>query len=91
MSAFSKKQAIVVIHGIGEQHPIVTLRGFVESIANYLKYEKKQARENEAVFWDRPDPSSGNYDTGAIVSHNKNNGSPDGPTATSEGVLAPAT
>jgi hypothetical protein len=63
MSENSKKrQAVIVIHGIGEQHPIITLRDFVESIAAQLK-KNKQARQEEVLFWDKPDPSSGNYET----------------------------
>ena len=62
-----QKQAVVLIHGIGEQRPIQTLRGFVEPIAEYLKKVKKQAREDEAIFWDKPDPVSGNYETRKMV------------------------
>src|SRR5687767_9558946 len=61
-SAIKKRQAVILIHGIGEQHPIVTLRGFVESLAQQLKKDKL-AREDEVVFWDKPDPESGNYET----------------------------
>ena len=60
-------QAVVLIHGIGEQRPILTLRGFVEPIAEYLKKTKNQARDDEAVFWDKPDPISGNYETRKMV------------------------
>jgi len=35
------KQAIIIIHGIGEQHPMNTLRGFVKSVSNELQDEKK--------------------------------------------------
>lgn len=62
-----KKQAVVLIHGIGEQRPIQTLRGFVEPIVEYLKTVKKQARKDEAVVWDKPDPISGNYETRKMV------------------------
>lgn len=56
------RQAVIVIHGIGEQHPIVTLRDFVESVAEQLK-KNKQARQEETLFWDKPDPASGNFET----------------------------
>src|SRR5689334_1454083 len=62
-----KKQAVVIIHGIGEQRPILTLRGFVEPIARYLKEVKKEARKDEAIFWDKPDAISGNYETRKMV------------------------
>ncbi|MEO6232431.1 MAG: hypothetical protein ABIP10_20035 [Ferruginibacter sp.] len=62
MANIKKRQAVIVIHGIGEQHPIVTLRDFVESVAEQLK-KNKLARQGEALFWDKPDPVSGNYET----------------------------
>ncbi len=57
-----KRQAVVLIHGIGEQHPIVTLRNFVESVAGYY-IKKKNLPPNDVIFWDKPDPESGNYET----------------------------
>jgi len=57
-----KRQAVVLIHGIGEQRPIITLRSFVESVAQSLK-DRNLAREEEVLFWDKPDPDSGNYET----------------------------
>lgn len=35
------KQAIIIIHGIGEQHPMDTLRGFVETVVNELSDKEK--------------------------------------------------
>ncbi|HNP52961.1 MAG TPA: hypothetical protein PKK69_00020 [Ferruginibacter sp.] len=63
MESKKKRQAIILIHGIGEQHPINTLREFVENLASYLEHDKKEARANEVVFWDKPDPISGNFET----------------------------
>lgn len=57
-----KRQAVVLIHGIGEQYPITTLREFVESVAQILKI-KRQARPDEVIFWEKPDPESGNFET----------------------------
>jgi hypothetical protein len=62
-----EKQAIVVIHGMGEQRPILTLRGFVEPIARYLRDVLKQARQTEDIFWEKPDAISGNYETRKMV------------------------
>lgn len=62
-----KKQAVVIIHGIGEQRPILTLRGFVEPLAEHLKKIRRQAREDESIFWEKPDPVSGNYETRKMV------------------------
>ena len=62
-----EKQAIVIIHGIGEQRPILTLRGFVEPITRYLRDVLKQARQSEDIFWEKPDAISGNYETRKMV------------------------
>jgi len=61
-NSLKSRQAVVVIHGIGEQRPIVTLRDFVESIAAQLK-KNKLASPEETLFWDKPDLASGNYET----------------------------
>lgn len=53
-----KRKAVVLIHGIGEQRPIETLRGFVKGIAHKLRKQK-----NETLFWEKPDPAYGNYET----------------------------
>jgi hypothetical protein len=61
-----KRQAVIIIHGIGEQRPIESLRNFVEAISNQLKKNKK-VQEEKTIFWDKPDPSSGNYETRKII------------------------
>lgn len=50
-----EKQAIVVIHGIGEQQPMSTLRGFVASVSAGKKDEKVQ-------FYSKPDELSDLYE-----------------------------
>lgn len=55
-----KKQAVVLIHGIGEQVPMDTLRGFVEAVwtsdsSLRTKYVPKQP-------WSKPDVISGNFE-----------------------------
>ena len=62
-----EKQAVVIIHGIGEQRPINTLRSFVEPIASYLRNVLGQARASEDIFWEKPDAISGNYETRKMV------------------------
>ena len=37
------KQAIVIIHGIGEQHPMNTLRGFINTIVSEVPDKKNHA------------------------------------------------
>ncbi len=46
------KQAIVVIHGIGEQHPMNTLRGFINTIVSEVPDEKKPQ------IWYKPNNST---------------------------------
>lgn len=72
MQVKKKRQAIILIHGIGEQHPIVTLRDFVESVAEQLK-KNKQAEQDDTLFWDKPDPASGNYETRKMTMHGGRN------------------
>lgn len=57
-----KRQAVILIHGIGEQYPITTLREFVEAVSQILKI-KKQARQDDVIYWEKPDPDSGNFET----------------------------
>src|SRR6266849_8618224 len=46
------RQAIVVIHGIGEQRPMDTVRGFVDAVMPQPENTKKPK------FWSKPDPLS---------------------------------
>ena len=46
------KQAVVVIHGIGEQIPMDTVRGFVSVVSPIPK------DPNKPRFWSKPDPMS---------------------------------
>ena len=45
------KQAVVLIHGIGEQKPMATLRSFVAAIL-------PPAAEGQEQYWSKPDPMS---------------------------------
>jgi len=46
------KQAVVVIHGIGEQKPMDTVRGFVDAVMPL------PSNPNKPKFWSKPDPMS---------------------------------
>lgn len=48
------RQAVLVIHGIGEQRPMETLRGLVESIL--------PDAQGEHQYWSKPDRISGSYE-----------------------------
>lgn len=49
---FPMKQAVVVIHGIGEQRPMDTVRGFVDALM------LAPNKPNKPKFWSKPDPMS---------------------------------
>lgn len=54
------KQAIILIHGIGEQTPMSTLRGFVEAIKNYENNSKPDDLQVEP--YSKPDWYSNSYE-----------------------------
>ena len=56
---------MVIIHGLGEQRPMATLRGFVDGITAWIKHfdsEKSRPR-----YWSRPDGISDMYETRRIT------------------------
>lgn len=56
------KQAVVVIHGIGEQRPMDTLRGFVEAMI------PADTPDGTPVYWSKPDRLSRNFDLHVLKS-----------------------
>lgn len=56
-----KRQAVIIIHGMGEQRPMDTLRSFVEGIKSYL--EKHDESEKNTVVRSKPDGISEIYET----------------------------
>lgn len=60
-SKFSKRQAVVVIHGIGEQRPMETLRGFVDTIVT-----ETNARGQK--LWNKPDRLSDSFELRKLTS-----------------------
>jgi hypothetical protein len=53
------KQAVVLIHGMGEQVPMKTLRGFVEAV--WIKDDSVRATAAPTA-WSKPDDVSGDYE-----------------------------
>ncbi len=53
------RQAVVIIHGIGEQRPMSTLRGFVFSLLNY---ERRNDESRKIQEWIKPDRISKSYE-----------------------------
>lgn len=62
-----KRQAVVIIHGIGEQRPMKTLRSFVTSLLNYEKSSTGDTSK-ERTFWTKPDRISNSYELRKISS-----------------------
>lgn len=56
------KQAVVVIHGIGEQRPMDTLRGFVEAMI------PTDTPGGTPFYWSKPDRLSRNFDLRVLKS-----------------------
>ncbi|MEM6376580.1 MAG: hypothetical protein AAF705_00065 [Bacteroidota bacterium] len=62
-----KRQAVVVIHGIGEQRPMKTLRSFVTTLLNYEKHIIDD-KLDERTSWTKPDRISNSYELRKISS-----------------------
>lgn len=59
------RQAVVIIHGLGEQRPMATLRSFVEGMTAWRK--KFNPDEPKPRYWSRPDGISDRYETRRIT------------------------
>lgn len=53
------RQAVVIIHGIGEQVPMNTLRGFIDSL---MQFEKRSKKRKGKGYWSKPDRVSESYE-----------------------------
>ena len=67
-----RRQAVVIIHGIGEQRPMTTLRGFVTSLLNYEKDNNKDKSEKR-TFWTKPDRVSNSFEMRKISAKGRGN------------------
>ena len=61
------KQAIVIIHGIGEQRPMDTIKGFVRAVWEYDDVLTKNGLPNEAEVWSKPDFRTGSLELRRIT------------------------
>ena len=59
------RQAVVIIHGIGEQRPMQTLRGFADAVLGVL-------RNRRSRFYNKPDMLSDTFELRKLVSHRGN-------------------
>ncbi len=64
------RQAVVIIHGMGEQKPMSTLRGFVDSLTKHEANEKIKNGEIKAYeknYWSKPDKMSESFELRRLV------------------------
>ena len=73
----SKKQAVVVIHGIGDQRPMSTIRSFVESV--WSKDKASKGGLNNPRFWSKPSSVNGTLEQRRLTTNS--------PTFENEGQL----
>lgn len=64
------KQAVVLVHGMGDQVPMGTLRGFVETMwvqnPNIVARESDDPAKSNPVWW-KPDPRTGSYELSRVT------------------------
>lgn len=67
------RQAVVVIHGMGEQRPMSTLRSFVTSILNFEKSSNEDSVQEmtKRTFWTKPDRINDSYELRKISSRGR--------------------
>ena len=55
-----RKQAVLLIHGIGEQRPMDTLRGFVDTV--WTTHTQIHTPQAGAAIWSKPDTVSESFE-----------------------------
>ena len=66
------KQAVVLIHGIGEQVPMATLRGFVEAV--WTTDPDVPKPHVPAQRWSKPDQVSGDFELRRLTTSENRDG-----------------
>lgn len=66
------KQAVLLIHGIGEQRPMDTLRGFVESV--WTSHAEVQNKFAGSASWSKPDTVSESFELRRLTTARNANG-----------------
>ncbi len=69
MAKTERKVAVVLIHGIGDQVPLATLRSFVGAVLG-----PPDPRSKFPPFWSKPDAVSGSFDLRRFQSVARNSG-----------------
>jgi hypothetical protein len=68
----SDKQAVVLIHGIGEQRPMQTLRGFVRSV--WAESDDLKHRFATPGLWSKPDDVSASFELRRLTTSKSRSG-----------------
>jgi hypothetical protein len=61
------KQAVVMIHGMGEQKPMDTIKGFVEAVWETDTDITRNTHPNPTETWSKPDLRTGSYELRRIT------------------------
>jgi len=69
------KQAVLIVHGMGEQRPMDTLRGFVRSIWESNPAVAAEADAGRAEVWSKPDPRTSSHELRRITTRAVESGS----------------
>lgn len=69
-----KKQAVVLIHGVGEQVPMDTLRGFVETVWTTDTSAHRPGGFDPGASWSKPDLISGDLELRRITTGDNHEG-----------------
>ena len=65
--AAAAMQAVVVIHGMGEQRPMDTIKGFVRAVWETDDEITRNGLPNPTQVWSKPDPRSGSLELRRIT------------------------
>ena len=62
------KQAVVLVHGMGEQVPMETLRSFVDTMwVHNPEVNAGRDRDDDNPVWWKPDPNTGSFELARIT------------------------
>jgi hypothetical protein len=78
-----KKQALILVHGMGEQVPMETLKGFVDTMWIHdtdidARGDRDPPAQGNPIWW-KPDPSTGSYELSRITTREGHQGTRIGP------------
>jgi hypothetical protein len=66
-AAEAPKQAVIIVHGMGEQRPMDTLKGFVQSVWELDPVISANGLPNPNMVWSKPDDRTGSLELRRIT------------------------